>query len=281
MDNKKKERNCVDKYRNKYKKKRRGFHGYKPEKITITTTQFELVHMQDGEVPILECCGKNRRCRKFKDINKIVPIAVNSNSSQGPSISVVVSRKIKGDSVSKSAMINLQAIYNIIGLNILQIMLNVVGRCISCGELKLQIRENVNKRPGMYEHLVLFCFSCKKDIYSFNTSTQVENVKKKGMMDMNLRSVAAVTSLGGGLASLKKLCMHFDFPRPLAEHSYQSYLKYLEEKLTQKVKKEDCIGHVQKRLGTALRSYKNKQRVQFYLMAKVLAARTFKVVEGY
>ena len=25
--------------------------------------------------------------------------------------------------------------------------------------------------------------------------------------------------------------MHFDFPRPLAEHSYQSYPKYLEDKL--------------------------------------------------
>ena len=67
-------------------------------------------------------------------------------------------------------------------------------------------------------------------------------------MDINLRS------LGGGLTSLRNLCMHFDFPRPLAEHSYQSYLEYL-EKLTQEVKKEDCIGHVQKRLGTALRSY--------------------------
>ena len=28
---------------------------------------------------------------------------------------------------------------------------------------------------------------------------------------------------------------------------------------TQEVKKEDCIGHVQKRLGTALRSYKKKR----------------------
>ena len=59
------------------------------------------------------------------------------------------------------------------------------------------------------------------------------------MMDINLRSVAVVTSLGGGrggggggggLTSLRNLCMRFDFPRPLAEHSYQSYLKYLEEK---------------------------------------------------
>ena len=68
-----KERNCVDKYRSKYKKKRRGFHGYKAENVTTTTTQSESMHMQDGEEPILEFCGKNReiiccrRCRKFKD----------------------------------------------------------------------------------------------------------------------------------------------------------------------------------------------------------------------
>ena len=78
-------------------------------------------------------------------------------------------------------------------------------------------------------------------------------------MDINLRYVAVATSLGGGLTSLRNFCMHFDFPRPLAEHSYQSYLEYL-EKLTQEVKKEDCIGHVQTRLGTALRSYNNKRR---------------------
>ena len=106
--------------------------------------------------------------------------------------------------------------------------------------------------------LFYFASSCKKDIYSFLTSPQVEKEKKKGMMDINLRSVAVVISLGGGLTSLRKLCMHFDFPQPLAEHSYQSYLEYF-EKLTLEVKKEDCLGHVQKRLGTALRSYTNKR----------------------
>ena len=66
MDSKMKERNCVDKYRSKCKKKRWGFHGYKAD-------QSESMHVQDGEEPILEFCGKNReiiccrRCRKFKD----------------------------------------------------------------------------------------------------------------------------------------------------------------------------------------------------------------------
>ena len=98
--------------------------------------------------------------------------------------------------------------YKITGSNILQSML----------KSKLQIRENVNKRIGMCENLVLFCLSCKKDIYSFNISPQVEKENKNGMMDINLSYVAAVTSLRG------------HFPRALAKHSYQSYLKYLEEK---------------------------------------------------
>ena len=100
--------------------------------------------------------------------------------------------------------------YKRIGSNLLQSMLKI----------KLQIRENVNERISMCENLVLFCLSCKKDIYSFNTSPQVEKEKKKGMMDINLRYVAAVTSLKRGP----------HFPQLLAEHSYQSYLKYLEEK---------------------------------------------------
>ena len=84
-------------------------------------------------------------------------------------------------------------------------MLNEVGRCTSCGEQKLQIRENVNKGIGVCENLVLFCLNCKKDIYSFNTSPQVEKEKKMGMMDINLRYVAAVTSLGGDLTLLDHL----------------------------------------------------------------------------
>ena len=158
----------------------RGF----PEKVTTTTTRSGSMHMQDGEEPgvFLSSVGKTEKefvvedVENLKTINEIVAIAINSNSSKGPSISGVVSRKMKRDSVSKSTMGNLQAQgYKIIDSNILQSMLNEVGRCTSGGEQKLQFRENVNKRIGMCEYLVLF--------------------------------------------------------RPLAEHSYQSYLKYLEKKL--------------------------------------------------
>ena len=91
---------------------------------------------------------------------------------------------MKRDCVSKSTLINLEAQgYKIIGLNILQSLLNEVGRCTSCGEQKLQIRENVNKRTGMCENLVVFCPSCKMDINSFLTSPQVEKEKKKEIED--------------------------------------------------------------------------------------------------
>ena len=43
----------MDKYRSKYKKKRMGFHGYKAENVTTTTTQSESMHMQDRDEPDL------------------------------------------------------------------------------------------------------------------------------------------------------------------------------------------------------------------------------------
>ena len=94
MDNKMRERNRVDKYRSKYKKKRSWSHGYKAEKVTTTTTQS------------LSSVGKTEKwfvvdVENLKTINKIVPIAGNSNSSQGPSIYGVVSHKMKREVFQK------------------------------------------------------------------------------------------------------------------------------------------------------------------------------------
>ena len=78
------------------------------------------MNMQDGEEPILEFWKKTEKWFVVEDIenlntiNKIVPIAGNSNFSQGPSISGVVSHKMK--SGLKGIMINVQAQgYKIIG----------------------------------------------------------------------------------------------------------------------------------------------------------------------
>ena len=61
------------------------------------------MHMQDGEEPDLSLSAVGKTEKEFvvedvenlKTINKIVPMAGNSNPSQGPSISGVVSPKMK------------------------------------------------------------------------------------------------------------------------------------------------------------------------------------------
>ena len=119
-----KERNCVDKYRSKCKTTRR-FHGYRAEKVTTTTTQSESMHMQDNKEPpwVLEKIEKLFVVEDIENLNtiyKIVPIAGNSNFSQGPSISGVVSHKMKKKRGPTGIMINLLAQgYQIIDSNIL------------------------------------------------------------------------------------------------------------------------------------------------------------------
>ena len=95
MDNKKKESNLVDNYRSKYKK-RRGFQGYKPENVTPTTTQSESMHVQDGEEPDVSLSSVGKTEKECVVEDKIVPT--------GPSISCVVSRKMKRDSVLISTL---------------------------------------------------------------------------------------------------------------------------------------------------------------------------------
>ena len=61
MDNKMKERNCVDKYRSKCKKKRRGFHGYKAENVTTITTQSEFDARKMARNLSLSSVGKTEK----------------------------------------------------------------------------------------------------------------------------------------------------------------------------------------------------------------------------
>ena len=81
------------------------------------------MHVQDCEEPdaSLSSVGKTEKefvvedVENVKTIYKIIPIAVNVNSSEGPSIPCVVSRKMKRGVFQKVAtMINLQG-YKIIG----------------------------------------------------------------------------------------------------------------------------------------------------------------------
>ena len=53
-------------------------------------------------------------------------------------------------------------------------MLDNVAMCPSCNQAQtIQLREDISNRKGLCERLILFCKSCKINIYSFNTSPHV------------------------------------------------------------------------------------------------------------
>lgn len=76
----------------------------------------------------------------------------------------------------------------------------------------------------MCETLIVMCDVCKNSITTFKTS---KKVKDTDMIVINLRSVMAATSVGGGLTTLRRLYTDFNFPQPVNEHPYNKYLKYL------------------------------------------------------
>ena len=115
--------------------------------------------------------------------------------------------------------------YKIIDSSVLQDLLNSTSICSSCeAKQTLVVNQNNMKRRGMCETLVIHCTSCNKDTKTFDTSKKIGNTK---MIDINLRSVMAATSMGGGITILRRLCTDFNFPQPVAEHPYNNYMKHV------------------------------------------------------
>ena len=139
----------------------------------------------------------------------------------------MLTRKRKRDSNLTSNDICPADGYKIIDSSILQSVLNTISKCTSCGfEKTLQLKQNNQKKRGMCETLMLYCTSCKQIIKTFNTS---KTVAGKKMLDINLRSVVATTSAGGGLTSLRRICTDLNLPQPITEHPYNSYIKHVEK----------------------------------------------------
>ena len=75
----------------------------------------------------------------------------------------------------------------------------------------------------MSEKFYLTCVSCQKIFKSFYTiKTTNEN-----LIDINLRSVHAAVTSGGGLTSLRSFCSSMDLPPPVHTAPYSKYLKVI------------------------------------------------------
>ena len=79
------------------------------------------------------------------------------------------------------------------------------------------------------ECVKLYCFigNLVEKTLKTVTSQVVHNnnrSEKLKLIEINLRSVIATTSAGGGLTSLRKFCTDLNFPEPVTENSYNRYL---------------------------------------------------------
>jgi len=127
--------------------------------------------------------------------------------------------------------------YKIIHSDILQDLVSM-ARCSSCNsEKSLILKQDNKKKKSMCETLLLFCNFCKVTLKSTEASKLVVNKssnldKQSKIIDVNLRSVIATTSSGGGLTSLRRFCSNLNFPEPVTENSYNRYLHHLDTSAT-------------------------------------------------
>ena len=108
-------------------------------------------------------------------------------------------------------------------------MLNCCSKCTFCEAMNfLPLKQSEKGRKGLCERITITCNSCNKDIKTFETSPKLRNtVRRTRMRDINLRSVYAATSVGGGLAVLRSFCTAMDLPSPIYPSNYSTYLKYI------------------------------------------------------
>ena len=120
--------------------------------------------------------------------------------------------------------------YKIIDSSMLQELISA-SRCPFYKNGTLQVRQDNKKRKGMCETLLLYCKSCGKTLKKVTTSPVVHSnnrSEKSWLTDINLCSVIATTSIGGGLTSLRKFCTDLNLPEPVTENSYNHDLHHTE-----------------------------------------------------
>ena len=99
--------------------------------------------------------------------------------------------------------------YKIIQNNILTSMINISSKCPNCRcEKNLLVQQCEKNRKGLNEELVIVSNSCEEVLTTTKTSPNVGQTQK---MHINLQAVYAITTTGGGLASLRSFCLGMKF----------------------------------------------------------------------
>ena len=119
-------------------------------------------------------------------------------------------------------------------------ILGSVINCLACpecfGSSSLQLQDINEKKKGLARLLEIRCTSCPYK-HEFYTSKQAkkyleEDEKEKGggkHMEINLRAVYGMRSIGVGHASLGKMCCHLNMPEPMNCKNYDKLSNMLRD----------------------------------------------------
>ena len=227
-----KERTSVDKYKSLKKKKRKGFHGTRHADMQANSNNETSKQSTSSEIPP-GARGEDELPADIESKNKVIEKIVPLDSNLEIHFDGVQTRKRRRASSNIHAgysqageVVPING-YKIIASSILQVLLDAVSKCPNCGADKsIELQQNNKIRKGMCERILLTCAVCKSIIKELNTSPRVKT-NETGPIDINLRSVMATTSTGGGLTSLRIYNANFNFS-PVQKAPYSRYLKYLE-----------------------------------------------------
>ena len=226
----KKTRDSNDKKKSLRKKKRKGYHGTPGPghgKVLVPATS-----------SVVEITNDNTECTECELPTPSTSMDVDPTPVEGGNIVSVMEKKVRApieipmlvDDEEKEEVRDANG-YKIINSDILQELIDSVSKCPNCqAEKCLVVKQNDPKRRGLCEQIQLHCLSCRKIVKSIQTSKKVvgNSTQSGRMIDVNLRSVIAATSIGGGLTTLRRLCFDFNSPPPVTEHPYNEYLKHFE-----------------------------------------------------
>ena len=245
-------RKRVDKYKSLRKRKRKGFCGAKSDVNSgvtgSSTADDENIDLAIEPVGVTEEVVVDEAVPETTQGSNDIPLegenascSVTNDTSvmekkQGVDVQVTprkLTRKRKHDSsILSPDSVTPATGYKIVDSVILQNILNLISICPYCKVCgKLELKQDNGKRHGLCEVLVLLCKACHKVVNTFKTSRTIPDKRssKSKVIDVNLRSVIATTSAGGGLTTLRRICSDMNFTPPITENAYNRYIRQVEE----------------------------------------------------
>ena len=127
------------------------------------------------------------------------------------------------EAASTSKVIDIEPDIPLGGINVINCL--ACPECFGCSSL--QLNDINEKKKGLARLLEIRCTSCpyKHEFFTFKQVKKhlEEDEKEKGgdkHMEINLRSVYGMRSIGAGHASLGKLCCHLNMPKPMNSKNY-------------------------------------------------------------